>query len=102
MADQTQRDIINRKISAETLRREQQIQTRLLEAEKAENEREQEKKRESNEGNIDLRSNPKDIFKNRENNSSFSENLNMSNIKLFNFYKKKYKEYLIKLNEGQK
>jgi len=39
--EQTERDIVNRKITEDALKRQQQIQTRLLEAEKAEQEREQ-------------------------------------------------------------
>ncbi len=45
--EQTERDLVNKKIESETLIRQQKIQTRLLEAEKAEQEREQDQKRES-------------------------------------------------------
>ena len=45
--EQTERDLVNKKIETETLIRQQKIQTRLLEAEKAEQEREQDQKRES-------------------------------------------------------
>lgn len=45
--EQTENDLVNRKITDEALRRQQQIQTRLLEAEKAEQQREQDDKRES-------------------------------------------------------
>jgi hypothetical protein len=48
--EQTENEIVNRKISDETIKRQQQIQTRLLEAEKAEQQREQDNKRESNAG----------------------------------------------------
>jgi len=48
--EQTEKDLVNRKVLDETLKRQQQIQTRLLEAEKAEQEREQEQRRESNAG----------------------------------------------------
>ena len=49
--EETEKDIVNRKITAETLRRQEEILTRLLESEKAEREREQDEKRQSNEGN---------------------------------------------------
>ena len=39
--EQTEDDIVNRRITDEVLKRQQQIQTRLLEAEKAEQQREQ-------------------------------------------------------------
>lgn len=45
--EQTENDLVNRRITDEALKRQQQIQTRLLEAEKAEQEREQDQKRES-------------------------------------------------------
>lgn len=48
--EQTERDLVNRRITDDAIRRQQQIQTRLLEAEKAEQEREQDQQRESNAG----------------------------------------------------
>ncbi|WP_214073530.1 DUF4175 family protein [Mucilaginibacter sp. dw_454] len=48
--EQTEKDIVNRKITDEAIKRQQEIHTRLLEAEKAEQEREQDKQRESNAG----------------------------------------------------
>ncbi|RVU01289.1 hypothetical protein EOD41_04800 [Mucilaginibacter limnophilus] len=48
--EQTETEIVNRKISEETIRRQQQIQARLLDAEKAEQQREQDNRRESNAG----------------------------------------------------
>jgi len=48
--EQTERDIVNRRITEDALKRQQQIKTRLLEAEKAEQEREQDQQRESHAG----------------------------------------------------
>jgi hypothetical protein len=45
--EQTENDLVNKKITNEALNRQQQIHSRLLEAEKAEQEREQDQKRES-------------------------------------------------------
>lgn len=50
--EQTESDIVNKNISLETLRRQQEILTRLLEAENAERERELDSKRESNENKL--------------------------------------------------
>lgn len=62
LMEQTETDIVNKNISAETIRRQQDILTRLLEAENAEREREFEEKRESKEvKNYDL-SNPERFF----------------------------------------
>ncbi|MBD1393543.1 DUF4175 family protein [Mucilaginibacter glaciei] len=49
--EQTENDLVNRRITDEALKRQQQIQTRLLEAEKAEQQREQDQKRESHAAN---------------------------------------------------
>ena len=48
--EQTEKDLVNRKITDDALKRQQQIQTRLLEAEKAEQEREQDEQRQSHAG----------------------------------------------------
>ncbi len=48
--EQQERDIVNKSVTPETMRRQQDIITRLLEHEKAERERELEQKRTSNEG----------------------------------------------------
>jgi hypothetical protein len=48
--EQTEKDLVNRRITDDALKRQQQIQVRLLEAEKAEQEREQDKQRESHAG----------------------------------------------------
>jgi hypothetical protein len=48
--EQTERDLVNRRISEESLQRQQQIHSRLLEAEKAEQQREQDQQRESHAG----------------------------------------------------
>jgi hypothetical protein len=48
--EQTENDIVNRRITDELLKRQQQIQTRMLEAEKAQQQRDQDQQRESNAG----------------------------------------------------
>ncbi|MES3019464.1 MAG: DUF4175 family protein [Bacteroidota bacterium] len=48
--EQTETDLVNKKIQQETLNRQQEILSKLLEADKAEREREQDEKRESKEG----------------------------------------------------
>ena len=48
--EQTEKDIVNKKITQETIERQKDIMTRLLEHEKAEREREQDEKRQSTEG----------------------------------------------------
>lgn len=48
--EQNERDLVNKRITDETLKRQAEIKTRLLEAEKADEQREQDDKRESNAG----------------------------------------------------
>jgi hypothetical protein len=48
--EQTEHDLVNRRITEEAIKRQQQIQSRLLDAEKAEQERDQDQQRESNAG----------------------------------------------------
>jgi hypothetical protein len=48
--EQTEHDLVNRKITDEALKRQEQIKSRLLEADKAQQEREQDKQRESHVG----------------------------------------------------
>jgi hypothetical protein len=47
--EETEKDLVNKRITQQTINRVQQIQTRLLESERAEMKREQEEKRESRE-----------------------------------------------------
>lgn len=56
--EETQRDLLNRQISDETLKRQEDILTRLLESEKAERERDQEERRESNAPENEIYRNP--------------------------------------------
>ena len=49
--EQTETDLVNRVISQQTIKRQQQIMSRMLEHEKAEMQREKEERRESREGN---------------------------------------------------
>lgn len=52
--EETEKDLVNKRLTQETLRRQEEILTRLLESEKAEREREQDEKRQSKEGNDNL------------------------------------------------
>jgi hypothetical protein len=56
--EETEKDIVNRIISEQTLKRQQEITTRLLESEKAERERDQEEQRKSEESKNAYNRNP--------------------------------------------
>ncbi|MBU0765783.1 MAG: hypothetical protein KJ607_13220 [Bacteroidetes bacterium] len=99
MVEQNETDLANRNITPTTMKRQEMIITRLLEAENSEYQREIDKKRESREGKNEKFSNPEEIFEYKGMNAPFNELLNVTNIKLQKYYKLKYKEYLLKLNE---
>ena len=98
MVDQTQKEIANKNINPATLKRQDQIITRLLEAENSEYQRDFDNKRISHEQKVDIYSNPKEIFKYKGVQTSFNELLYLSNIQLSQYYDNKYKEYVRKLN----
>lgn len=101
LIDENKRDIINRKVNAQTLMRQNQIETRLLEAEDAEREREFEQKRESKEAKENKKDNVENKFPFTKLEKSFKEELEFSNLKMHNFYKNKYKTYILKLNQDE-
>lgn len=59
--EETERDIINKNITKETIKRQENIMTKLLEADKALREREFDNKRESKQGKNNIERNPKDF-----------------------------------------
>ena len=91
--EQNRRQLMNKNVDAQMITRQNLITTRLLEAEKAELEREFEDKRESKSAE-DFYSNPVQFFQYQEKNNSTLEYLNRNSHKLNNFYNNKYKQYL--------
>ncbi|MBD3748429.1 MAG: hypothetical protein IE931_02935 [Sphingobacteriales bacterium] len=98
--EQTETDLVNKRITQEAMMRQQEIQTRLLEAEKAEREREQDNQRESNAGkdfapdyNLILQEYQKLKAKEVEQIKTVPPTLNY-------FYKSKISDYFKKLNSG--
>lgn len=102
MLEQNRKELMNKSINAETVARQNLITTRLLEAEKAEMEREFENKRES-ESADDFYSNPIKFFEYKEKENFTIEYLNKNSHKLNSFYINKYKQYLnnIEKNSGK-
>ena len=91
--EQNRRQLMNKNVNSQMIARQNLINTRLLEAEKAEMEREYEEKRESKTAE-DFYSNPVQFFEYREKNNPTIENLNRNSHRLSNFYNNKYKQYL--------
>ncbi len=99
LMNDVQKDIANKSITPQTLQRQEQILTRLLEAEKSDNERETENKRESQTGKNEKNSNPKEIFQYKGKKSIYDEILYNSNLPLQKFYQELYRKYMINLNQ---
>jgi hypothetical protein len=98
LLEQNKRDLIRRNVNQQTLIRQNQIVTRLLEAENAEKERELDNERKSNEADSYIKNNPALLFEQDKKNANFNEILNSNSLKLNYFYKNKYQEYIKNLN----
>ncbi len=97
--EQSESDIVNKMISRETINRQQEILTRLLEHEKAEMEREMEERRESNEAKNQKFSNPNPFFKYNNLKSKEEEILKTIPPSFRIFYKNKINEYFYNFQE---
>ena len=99
MMEQTEKDIVNRQISQETMKRQQDIITKLLESEKAEREREQDEQRKSNEAKNQVLSNPTQFLEYKRLREKELELLNTVSPSLTPYYKQKVNEYFNSVNK---
>jgi len=95
--EKTETDLVNKMISQETLNRQKQILTRLLEHEKAEQKRDQEEKRESTEAKDQKFSNPNLFLQYKRIKSNEQEILKSVPPVMNTFYKNKVNEYFYNL-----
>ena len=93
MMEETEKDIVNNRITEQTIMRQQEILTRLLESEKAIREQEEDEKRESREPKNYNKTNPKQNFEYNKQPSKEIEDLINSPIFLKPFYKEKTQTY---------
>lgn len=98
MLNNLHNDILRNNISSESLKRQQQIMTRLLEAERAENERDKEEKRESSTAKEQYINDSPKYFENTRSNDTFEERLLKDKMLLQRFYQQKYQQYIFKLD----
>jgi hypothetical protein len=91
--EKTEKDIVNDKVTQQTLKRQQDILTRLLKSEKAERQREEEQRRESQEAKEYQVSNPDEIFEYYKIRNREVELLKTLPPNLKPFYKNKVTEY---------
>ncbi|MCW3071958.1 MAG: hypothetical protein JWO44_1848 [Bacteroidetes bacterium] len=91
--EETETDLVNKMLSNETMKRQQEILTRLLESEKAEKEREMDEKRQSNEAKNENFSNPNEFLEYNKLKQKETELLKTVPPSLNPFYKAKVNQY---------
>jgi hypothetical protein len=97
--EEAEKDILNKRITRETIDRQERIMTRMLESEKAEEMREQEEKRESVEAKSKKISNPDEEFEYKRKRSQGNEMLKLQDPRLNFFYRTKANEYMSKIRK---
>ena len=98
LMEKTHSELSNKKLSIQTVMRQQNIVTKLLEAENAEAERDKDDKRESTSGKNITRKTPE----NWQEDITFEKNiefLKQTDLRLNSFYKTKFEEYLNDVNK---
>lgn len=95
--ERTETELVNKILNQETMRRQEEILTRLLESEKAEMQREQEERRESNEGKDIPRPDPARFFDQKGIPSRETELLRTIPPSMNNYYRNKANEYFISI-----
>ena len=95
--EENEKDLVNKKITQETILRQNEILTRLLEAEKAKRERETENRRESNTGKVIDKPIPPSIENYLKEKEKQIELLRTIPPSLTPYYKKEVNEYFQKL-----
>ena len=97
--EKTETDLVNKIINQETINRQEEILTRLLESEKAEKEREMDEKRQSNEAKNENFSNLSDFLEYKDFKQKETELLKTVPPSLNPFYKTKVNQYFNKFKE---
>lgn len=95
--EETEKDLVNKRITNETLLRQERIMTRLLESERAEMEREKEEKRESREAQNYPLSNSDSILEFYRKRLNEKEMLRTVPPQMNSFYKTKVNDYFIQV-----
>ncbi|HQQ94040.1 MAG TPA: hypothetical protein PLQ93_05760 [Bacteroidia bacterium] len=99
LMEQTEKELVNKQLTNETLKRQQDILTRLLESEKAEREREQDEQRKSNEAKSQNYSNPEQFQEYKRLKEKEMELLNTVPPGLTPYYKEKVNLYFNSLSK---
>ena len=102
LMEQTEKELFNKKLSGELLKRQQDILTRLLDSEKAERRQEQDNKREAEQAKEKPRTIPPDFEKYVKQKNKEKELLETIPADLQPYYKEKAKEYFNKIGTENK
>ncbi|MDL2326963.1 hypothetical protein LJC67_07785, partial [Bacteroidales bacterium OttesenSCG-928-A14] len=94
----TERDLVNRVLSQQTMNRQKTIETRLLESEKAQMEKEKEEKRESKEARELKALNPPKDWKIDKRSEKQNEMLKTVPVDLNYYYKEKVNKYFFNID----
>ena len=92
--EKSERDLYNKNFSPEMLQRQQEILTRLLEAEEAERKQDWDDKRESQEGENNKSGNPKEFIEYKKLREKELEQLKTVPLNMKPYFKRKSSEYL--------
>lgn len=95
--EKNEEDLVNKNVNIETLKRQQDILTRLLESEKAERERDQDNKRESHENKMEDFGNQKQFLEYKRKKEKEVELLRTMPPALTPYYKQKVNQYFNKV-----
>ncbi len=98
MMEQTEKELVNKMITPEMIKRQNDILTKLLESEKAEREREQDEKRKSNEAKNQNLSNPSRFLEYKRLKEKELELINTVPPGLTPYYKEKVNNYFNQVN----
>ena len=91
--EENERDIINNRITQETINRQEEILTRLLDADNSDRERDRDDKRKSTEWEVDLKNTSQKFLEYQKMKKTQEELLKTTPIQLTPFYKKKVNSY---------
>lgn len=97
--EKNERDILNNNITMETFNRQKKIVSRMLESEKAEEEREIEQKRESKEAKNQILSNPGTDFQYKKNTTAGKDIIIFTPAPVNLYYRNKISEYILKIGK---
>ncbi len=95
--EQTERDLVNKKLDINTIKRQNDILVRLMESEKAELEREKDNNRSSRTGKIINKSNPEEIFQYKREKTTTEEIIKSIPPAFNNFYRQRVNNFYLEL-----